>query len=533
MRRTFLPAPPLPAGRPNLMLAGFMGTGKTTVGRIAADLLDMPFVDLDEVLLSRAGRSIREIFRHEGEEGFRARERAVLGDAARVSGAVVATGGGAVLHDAFADLAATGPVAVLRWAEEELVSRLSDDPGSRPLASDPATMRTLLAERALRYRDAGTPVEVAGRAPADVAAEVAGRIRTAADAPATIEVAVPGAEHRVALGDLDDLGARVVERLPEATAASVVADAALPADVVERARDSLEARGFRVALPRNPGGERSKTIATAATLWEAFLAAGLGRGDVVVALGGGATLDVAGFAAATYMRGVPLVTVPTTVLAMADAALGGKVAVDHAGVKNLAGAFHHPAVVLIDVALAATQPDGDRRAGLAEIVKTGVLASPLVVEAVDETTLGWAIEQAVRVKAAFVAADPLDRDLRHALNLGHTFAHGIEAASGYRVPHGEAVAAGLVAAARLGASLGITDPDLAGHLEERLTALGLPTEAPRSLDPGAVRAAMLGDKKRRGGAAVFVVPAAGGAEIVEGIDLDDALDALLPARVRP
>jgi 3-dehydroquinate synthetase len=296
------------------------------------------------------------------------------------------------------------------------------------------------------------------------------------------------------------------------------------------AAGALEGRGLRAALIARPGGEAGKTLGEAGVLWERFLEAGLGRDDLVVAVGGGATLDAAGFAAATYMRGVALVNVPTTLLAMADAALGGKVAVDHAGVKNLAGAFHQPRAVLVDPDALASLPARDRTGGLAEVVKSGVLAAPAVLDLLAGADDAWAVEQAVRVKAAYVGADPLDRGLRRSLNLGHTFAHAIEAATGYAVPHGEAVAIGLAAAARLGASLGITDPALDARIRRTLEELGLPREPPEELDPARVTEAMRGDKKRRGAEVPFVVPTGGGAEVVEGVPPEQAISALLPER---
>jgi 3-dehydroquinate synthetase len=251
---------------------------------------------------------------------------------------------------------------------------------------------------------------------------------------------------------------------------------------------------------------------------------------VVVAVGGGAVLDVAGLAAATYARGVALVNVPTTLLAMVDAGLGGKVAIDHGAAKNLVGAFHPPRLVLADPAVLRSLPDRELRSGFAEIVKAAVLASPLLLDVLEREDVGdrleWVVEQAVRVKAGYVAADSRDRGLRRSLNLGHTFAHAIEAASEYRVSHGEAVACGLIAAARLGAHHGVTDPRLEGRLHAILERLGLPTLAPEQLDRARLLEAIAADKKRRSGHAAFVVPASGGAALLEGVDPAEAMSCL-------
>jgi 3-dehydroquinate synthetase len=215
---------------------------------------------------------------------------------------------------------------------------------------------------------------------------------------------------------------------------------------------------------------------------------------------------------------------------MVDASLGGKVAIDHAGAKNLVGSFHPPALVIADPAVLATLPDRELRTGFAEIVKAAVLASPLLLDFLETqdpmTRLEWLVEQGVRIKAGYVAADPRDRGVRHSLNLGHTFAHAIESASGYEVSHGEAVSIGLVAAARLGASHGVTDVALSERLQGILERQGLPI-APRSkLDPDSLLAAMAADKKRRSGETVFVVPSEGGATLLEGIDAAEAITLL-------
>jgi len=286
------------------------------------------------------------------------------------------------------------------------------------------------------------------------------------------------------------------------------------------------------------GGEEAKSVDRLAWLWERFRDAGLDRTGTVVAVGGGTVLDISGMAAATYARGIALVNVPTTLLAMVDAGLGGKVGLNHAGVKNLAGAFHHPRVVAVDPAVLTSAPFRAIQGGLAEIAKVGVLASPLVLDVLVDGSggdlhshLGWLVEQAVRIKAGYVAQDPFDRGVRAALNLGHTFAHAIEAASMYEVPHGEAVAVGLLAAARLGTEAGLTPDGLVERLTDLLVRLGLPAECP-DLPEEAVLAAMRSDKKWSSEGAAFIVPAARGAFVLDGVDLRDALAALYPARGR-
>jgi 3-dehydroquinate synthase len=337
-------------------------------------------------------------------------------------------------------------------------------------------------------------------------------------------------------GALDQAGRVVAETLPQSPAAVIVVDEAVADRIGTRAQAGLQAAGFSVEVVSLPGGEEAKSVERLAWLWERFKELGLDRTGTVVAVGGGTILDIAGLAAATYARGVPLVNVPTTLLAMVDAGMGGKVGVNHAGVKNLAGAFHHPRVVVIDPGILASRSHTAARAGWAEVVKAALLASPLVLDVLGDGSgdglrshFGWLIEQAVRIKAAYVAEDPFDRAARAALNLGHTFAHAIESASGYEVSHAEAVAVGLVAAARLGSAVGLTPDGLQDRLSDLLTRLGLPIQSP-AFPPEKLLSAMRGDKKRRADRSVFVVPAARGAVLLDGVDPRDALAALYPAR---
>jgi 3-dehydroquinate synthetase len=335
---------------------------------------------------------------------------------------------------------------------------------------------------------------------------------------------------------MDRLSVAMSRVLPKATRAVVVTDSGAADPWGNRATRTLAEGGLAVDEPIHlPPGERAKAAATLEDLWTRFREIGLTRDDPVVAVGGGATLDVAGFAAATFARGIPLINVPTTLLAMVDASLGGKVGIDHAGAKNMAGTFHHPAAVIADLDAMSTLPVRALRAGLAECVKAGLVASPLILDVLHEESgdpleqpgmTAWLAEQAIRIKAAYVREDPFDRGLRHALNLGHTFAHAIESATRYSILHGEAVAIGLVASARLGASLGVTEEALAPRLERVLEGLGLPVRPPDGIDPSAVAEAFGADKKRRGVELAFVVPVPDGVQLVVGVDSQEAIGAL-------
>lgn len=547
MNRHHLAAPPLPAGRPNLVVTGFMGTGKTTSGREAAGLLGLPFLDLDDVVASRAGRSIPELFASEGEQAFRALERTAVEDAARLSNCVIATGGGAVLdRESFAHLANGASVSVLMGSPNEIASRLSGGAG-RPLLDVPDVTRVaeLLQERSSAYGVAGIALDTTARPASDVAAELVARYNAHRDGRPGVRIAVAGPEgpYPVVVGEgvLGSAGQEVRAALPSAHLAVVVADGSVDATIGSVVAGSLTSSGMRVERVVLPAGETAKSLDIVAGVWRRFVELGVDRTSVVVGVGGGAALDAAGFAAATFARGVPLVNVPTTLLAMADASIGGKTAIDHGGAKNSVGAFHHPRLVLAGTAALASLPARDLRAGLAEVVKMAATASPLVLDLLERVPtdglagtaddLGWIVEQAVRMKAAYVAADAADAGLRHTLNLGHTIAHGVEAASAYEISHGEAVAIGLVAESRFGESAGVTPQGTAARLEALLSRLGLPTAPPDGIPRDAIAAAMGSDKKRRGGRTVVVVPAPGGAELLEDVD-PAALLTSLPTEVR-
>lgn len=548
MNAALLPVPPLPPGRPLLVVTGFMGTGKTTAGRVAASLLGLPFFDLDEVLERRAGRPVGEILTNLGEPAFRSLERDVVADATRLSGTIVSTGGGAALdRQTFTALTRGAVAAVLTADPDDLERRLGAGPDRPLLRPDPSRrIRELLEERSPLYANAGEELATTGRSPGDVGRELAGRYRRLSrrdegDATAVITVRGPDGPYQVAIGSgvLHSLGQRLRRVAGASDEAVVVIDRTVEQLLGDRISSALREGGFRsgprVALPP---GESAKSVEVVAGIWETLRGRRVDPTSVVVAVGGGAALDAAGFAAATFARGVSLVNVPTTLLAMVDASLGGKVAIDHAGAKNLVGAFHHPILTVVDPTTVRSAPPAATRGGLAEIVKAATLASPLVFEwletsPLDETglpeNLEWLIEQAIRIKAGYVSEDGTDRSVRKALNLGHTFAHAVESASGFETSHGEAVAIGLVAAARLGATFGIGPEGLPERLSALLGRLRLPVVPPAGLSGGAMLEAMTADKKRIGGRSVFVVPAPGGARLLRDVDPRSALEALLPS----
>ncbi len=269
-----------------------------------------------------------------------------------------------------------------------------------------------------------------------------------------------------------------------------------------------------------PAGEPSKTRETWATLSDQLLSAGYGRDTAIIALGGGVAGDVAGFVAATYLRGVPFVQVPTTLLAMVDASIGGKTGLDTPAGKNLIGAFHPPAAVIADPLVLSTLPDRDYNSGMAEVIKHGLVAhagylawldtNADAILTRDPATLTDLVHRSVRIKASIAAADERESGPRAVLNAGHTVAHALEVASSYRLTHGEAVSLGLLAEAHLAVRLGLADPTLPQTIQAILARFHLPTRLPQALAVSAVKTAMSADKKTRSGTAHFALIASPG-----------------------
>ncbi|CAN5297013.1 3-dehydroquinate synthase [soil metagenome] len=358
--------------------------------------------------------------------------------------------------------------------------------------------------------------------------------------PVRVPVRVPGAAYDVVVapGLLDRLAEHA--RLPPgARTAALVTVAPVAALYRARAVAALESAGLSVRVMTVPDGEEAKTLDTLAGLYHRFAAVPLHRDDVVVALGGGVVGDLAGFAAATWNRGVPVVQVPTTLLAQVDAAVGGKTGVNLPEGKNLVGAFHQPVAVVADTATLATLALRERRAGLGEAVKYGFVADPVVLEllearpadavAGDPDLLADVVRRGVAVKAGIVAADERESGRRALLNYGHTVGHAVETLAGFGAfRHGEAVALGMVFAARLGERLGVSAPGLAARTVALLRGLGLPTGGLR-LDPAAVWTVLARDKKARAGVRFVLCSRPGEALVVDQPDrrlVDEVLRTL-------
>jgi shikimate kinase / 3-dehydroquinate synthase len=502
-----------------IVLVGFMGAGKTTVGRSLAGLLGEPFVDTDREIERRAGASISHIFSTRGEEAFRDLERQVVAETLVSHHGVIALGGGALGDPATRSLlrsAAGEKVVHLDVELEEARARVGDDLG-RPLLSR-GDVGQLYSTRRLVYQEvAFATVMTTGRAPEEIAREIAARAR--GNAVQRVVVASSGGSYDVVIGrGIARSTAAFVPGLDDAEQVFVATDSNLTSKAAEVAASF--GKLVRAPLIELPPGEQAKTLTWAGRIYDALARGAAHRHDVVVAVGGGVVTDVGGFVASTFNRGMPVVPVPTSLIAQADAAIGGKTGINLPEGKNLVGTFHPPRVVVCDVEALRTLPAKEMRAGLAEVIKHGLIADPGLVDFVkehssailsrDDAILTDVVSRSARIKAAFVSADERENARRAELNYGHTFAHAVEHARGFELSHGEAVAIGMMAAAHLGRVLGRLDDDAVELHRSALSAVGLPVSA--SLEIDALERAWLRDKKYRGGVRFVLLARIGQAE---------------------
>lgn len=450
MKRIFLYGPP--------------ASGKTTLGRKLANALGVHHADLDDVIVSKAGRPIPEIFAAEGEASFRKTEGAALRETAASDAFVISLGGGTLLDPSNREFCEkTGTVICIDTPPADVLeARIVAAKGSRPLGNK-------AAERAPHY------------------ASFPNRLNT-----------------------WFELGDSVI------LVGTSIAPSFLDGERTVADGNVLRLNGFLSPIAVIPPGEENKTPDTIMKLWSAFAAAGIGRRDRVAAVGGGVTGDLTGFAAATWMRGIDWLNFPTTLLSMVDASTGGKTGCDLPEGKNLAGAFHSPRLVVIDTDFLKTLPAEILADGKAEMIKHRIIGKrkgPAVAAQVTTVKSGAIptaaeIAENLSVKVEIVREDPFEKKgARMLLNCGHTIGHAVEKACNFSLPHGRCVAIGCVEEAKLAVSLGMAPEGWPAELAAVFAEAGLPTQYPDGLNFDNLKALMRGDKKKAsGGTVVFALP---------------------------
>lgn len=510
----------------HIFLYGPPGTGKSTIGKKLAGNLMLPFIDLDRVIETNAGISIPQIMEQQGEPAFRDLESAALKNLLNEKESVVALGGGALLRDENQAFAENNGKVILLMAElPTLLERLHNDSGKRPLLAGNLSTKlsSLLAKRREHYNNFPLCIRIDGKSAKENAHQVQ---------------VILGRHHLSAMGEYDAVVQNGgVEQLGEMLKSRgmqnpiIVTDENVAKFHAEKVVVSFRSSGFDPKVLIVPAGEAFKNLETISQLWHGFLEAGLDRKSTVIALGGGVIEDMAGFAASTYMRGIVWVGLPTTLLSMVDASLGGKTGFDLPEGKNLIGSFYPPKLVLADPKLLETLPEPELISGMAEVVKHGIISDPelfnLCVRGLGfvKSNLVEIVKRAMAVKVKVIEDDPYEKGFRAALNLGHTVGHAVELVSKFRLRHGEAVAIGMVAEAKLAERLTVASPGLSDAIARSLSAIGLPVNIPLDLPREELIRAMKMDKKKSKDVVRFALPVEiGKVELVDVTDLGATLD---------
>ncbi len=525
-------------GERTIVLTGFMGTGKSAVGQLLARRLGRAFLDTDQEIEKRAGKSVADIFAQDGESAFRQAEAKLCDELSQKTNLVISTGGGTLLARKNLSLfAQTTSVFCLNAAPEIILGRLRNHNG-RPLlpARDVDRLQTiheLLEDRKTAYRRIFHQIGTDEKSTETLVSQILEltELDVHFGHKNTLFVKTSDGPYPVVIAkDLrKDIGKAMHWLHYNPTHVAVVTNKKVWEATGVEIEKGLAAAGFATKLCIIADGERYKTLVSVAKIYEQFLAHGITRNCPMISVGGGVTSDIAGFAAATFLRGIDHIQIPTTLLSMVDASIGGKNGVDLPEGKNLVGTFKQPRAVFIDPNALETLPQREINCGIAEAIKHGIIGDPKLFEMFEKKQnqdLSEMIYRAVLVKAHIVEEDPLELGKRAKLNLGHTFGHAIELVSNYKIPHGEAVALGLIAASELALNLGQCSPGLPARLRAVLKQYGLPTQMER-VSAEAIFNAMGHDKKRVGKNLRFVIPKAiGEVTMIEAPSMATVLQAI-------
>jgi 3-dehydroquinate synthase len=515
----------------HLILAGFMGTGKSTVGRLLADRLQRPFVDCDVEIEAVAAKRISDIFAEAGERAFRALETRVLQSLLRrEEPMILALGGGALCSaENVALVKSAGSVVCLSADPATIYQRVQVQAGQRPLlkVADPLTkIHELLESRQSAYAQADVQLDTTALEPEAVVEEVLDWMNRV-----HVNLGVRSYDIHIAEGCHRWIGSSLARLADAVSAAVIISNREVDRHYGDLVRTSLQQAGIAAHTLLIPAGERYKSLQTANRLYGDLIQRKVDRKAVIIALSGGVIGDLAGFVAATYERGIRFVQMPTTLLSQVDSSVGGKVGINHPLGKNMIGAFLQPLFVLVDPTVLRTLPPREVRSGLAEIIKHGVIRDEALfayleshVDSIlrqDGEAIRHIIRRSCQIKGQVVETDEQESGLRAILNFGHTSAHAVETYTSYeRYTHGEAVAIGMVVAARLAHGMGMLQAEAVHRLTRLLERYGLPTHLPKA-DPGVLMSLMDTDKKAVAGKVHFVLPTKiGEVEVVKEVSRD-------------
>ncbi len=523
-----------------IVLTGFMGTGKTSVGKEISRMLGYRFVDTDDLIEEREGMPISLIFKEKGEDYFRNVEQSIVQEAGQMRNVVIATGGGVIKNKKNVEsLARRGVIIWLKASPEIILKRVMTEGGKRPLLNveEPLIeINNMLKERLPLYQQADTAVDTDYITPRETAREI---IRKLGLESQLVPVSLGERSYDIVIGSklLQRLGLRLKEFRPSKVAI-ISNDRVFPLyrDIV---LESLQEQNIVPEVILIPDGEEYKDFFWTYHMHNKLLKARFDRNSLLIALGGGVIGDMTGFIASTYMRGVRYVQVPTTLLAQVDSSVGGKTGINHPLGKNMIGSFYQPSLVLADVDTLRTLPKREFYAGMAEIIKYGVIADRKLFDYLkanldDIISLGDGIVHIIKrsseIKADVVEKDEREGGLRAILNFGHTVGHAIETVTGYtRFLHGEAVATGMCAAAELAVRMKIFDKEGAALIREIVELYHLPPDMPGDIGVTDIIAAMEIDKKTEAGKLKFILPESiGRVRIKEDIKKDLIKDVLSP-----
>jgi 3-dehydroquinate synthase len=541
----------------NIALIGFSTTGKTRVGKKVAECLKWDYIDIDDEIVKIAGKGIPEIFDQNGETEFRQLESKLLQKACEQESVVISTGGGAILDSENRNKLIENCVVVCLEAKVETIYRrllndtvYSTNPVVRPLLSGDNPLDRInefKSSRQLHYSIADWTVHTDNLTIDEVGHEVIkgwsyidrpDRVYQIGENDLACVIQANSSTYPVFTGweIMDKLGQKMKQAGLSGTAI-IISDRTVFSIYGNVVRAALEKSGFIVEDYVVPPGEISKNIEEVLKAWDFLIQKRIERNDVIVALGGGMIGDMAGFVAATYLRGIPWIQVPTTLISMTDASIGGKVAVDHSKGKNLIGAFYQPNLVLSDIQTLSSLPERELRSGWAEVIKHGLILDKeffSILESNAEDLLklkpqitSEVIARSASIKAMVVSLDEKETGMRTLLNFGHTIAHGLEAATNYNhYFHGEAVAIGMVAASKLSERLGFLSEEKVKRITDILLRFNLPVNF-SGIDVGKVLKAMEYDKKVRNKIINWIVlEDIGKSTMYSGISTKDVEDAL-------